>query len=327
MLDWETFLTTLYVMVDEFCQTLAPERHPGPHAGLWRSELLTLALFARWRRFAGERDFYRFAEDHLRAAFPKLPTRSWYNRRVRAVRPLLEQLAVWVAAQLDGSSGPFEALDPAPAPTRNVKRRGRGWLAGQADKGFSNRIGYFHGFGVLLSVHPEGVITGFGFGPASAKDQTLAEALFAARAQVGRGELPCATNPALPAEGAVCLESAGPPTERVYLADKGFQGRHTHARWQRQYGAEVVAPPQANQVPAKHSWPRGLRRVLASMRQSVETVVEKLEHAFALLEERPHTLIGFAARLAARIALHNLCIRVNRQLGRPSLDFAELVAW
>ena len=126
-MDWETFLTTLYVMVDDFCHTLEPERHPGPYAGLSRSEVLTLALFARLRRFSGERDFYRFAEEHLRGAFPKLPTRSWYNRQVRAVRPLLEQLAVWVASQLGGSQGSFEAIDRAPAPTRNVKRRGRVW--------------------------------------------------------------------------------------------------------------------------------------------------------------------------------------------------------
>jgi hypothetical protein len=89
----------------------------------------------------------------------------------------------------------------------------------------------------------------------------------------------------------------------------------------------VIAPPQDNQVPAKHPWPKGLRRVLSGMRPIVETVVDKLEHAFGLLEERPHTLEGFAARLAARAALHNLCFRINRQLGRPNLAFADLVAW
>jgi hypothetical protein len=326
-MDWETFLTTLYVMVDDFCHTLPPEPHPGPQAGLSRSEVLTLALFARFRRFASERDFYRFADRHLRSAFPKLPTRSWYNRLVRGVRPLLERLAVQAAAQLGAGASPFEALDRAPAPTRNVKRRGRGWLAGQADLGLSKRLGFFHGFGVLLSVHPEGAITGYGFGPASAKDQALAEVFFAARHRVGQGEAPCAADPELPGESAVCLDSAGRPAERVYLADKGFQGPKTHARWRRLYGAEVIAPPQDRQVPAKHPWPKGLRRVLAGMRQIVETVVDKLEHAFGLLDERPHTLEGFAARLAARVALHNLCLRINRELGRPDLAFADLVAW
>jgi hypothetical protein len=36
---------------------------------------------------------------------------------------------------------------------------------------------------------------------------------------------------------------------------------------------------------------------------------------------------GFQARLAAKIALHNFCIWVNEQLGRPLLAFTDLVDW
>jgi hypothetical protein len=46
MVDGDTFLTTLYVMVDDFCKTsLPPETHPGPEAALSRSETVTLAIF------------------------------------------------------------------------------------------------------------------------------------------------------------------------------------------------------------------------------------------------------------------------------------------
>jgi hypothetical protein len=328
MLDWETFLTTLYVMVDDNCPPDAtPRPGPGRRPALTRSEVLTLALFARWRQFASERDFYRWAQRHLRAAFPQLPHRAQFNRQVRKYRPALEALAGQFAARLAASEGPFEALDRTAAPTRNYKRRGRGWLAGQADIGKSNRLGWFHGLGVLLAVHPRGAVTGWGFGPASAKDQALAEVFFAARAQVGAGRAPCARDPQRPGAPTVCLASVGPPAARVYLADKGFQGPKTHARWRARYDAEVIAPPQGNQVPVKHPWPRGLRRVLAGMRQIVETVVEKLVEVFGLEDERPHALEGFGSRLAARIALHNFCIWLNRQLGRPDLAFADLIAW
>ncbi|HEX5912627.1 MAG TPA: hypothetical protein VFY54_05795, partial [Rubrobacter sp.] len=73
MLDVDTFLTTLYVMVDDFCHSQPPRRRPGPDAPLCESEVLTLAIFARWSRFASERDFYRYATGHLRDAFPTLP--------------------------------------------------------------------------------------------------------------------------------------------------------------------------------------------------------------------------------------------------------------
>jgi hypothetical protein len=75
MLDVDTFLTTLYVMVDDFCHSQPPKRRPGPDASLCESEVLTLAIFARWSRFASERDFYRYASGHLRDAFPTLPER------------------------------------------------------------------------------------------------------------------------------------------------------------------------------------------------------------------------------------------------------------
>ncbi len=77
MVDVDTFLTTLYVMVDDFCTTsLPPEPHPGPQAALSRSEVVTLALFGQWQRFGSERGFYRYAQRHLRPAFPQLPTQE-----------------------------------------------------------------------------------------------------------------------------------------------------------------------------------------------------------------------------------------------------------
>jgi hypothetical protein len=83
-MDLETFLTTLYVMVDEFCHSQLPlTRHPGPAAALTCSEVVTLALLEQWGWYANEPDFYRWVQRHLRVAFPTLPHRSQYNRLVR----------------------------------------------------------------------------------------------------------------------------------------------------------------------------------------------------------------------------------------------------
>jgi len=68
MVDTDTFLTILYVMVDDFCKTsLPPEQHPGRQATLSRSEAVTLALFGQWQGVGSERGFYRYAQRHLRA--------------------------------------------------------------------------------------------------------------------------------------------------------------------------------------------------------------------------------------------------------------------
>ena len=140
MLDVDTFLTTLYVMVDDFCHSRPTKTRPGPDASLSESEVLTLAIFARWSRFASERDFYRYAESRLREAFPTLPERSQFNRLVRSYTELIEEMALHLAAQaMEARECPYEALDSSAMPVRDAKRRGTGWLAGLADIGWSNR--------------------------------------------------------------------------------------------------------------------------------------------------------------------------------------------
>ena len=74
MLDVDTFLTTLYVIVDDFCQPHASQqRRPGPPASLSQSELIALAIFARWSRFSSESDFYRYATGPSPSSIPHSP--------------------------------------------------------------------------------------------------------------------------------------------------------------------------------------------------------------------------------------------------------------
>jgi len=309
MLDVDTFLTILYVMVDDFCQSQASEqRRPGPPASLCQSEVITLSIFARWSRFASERDFYRYAEAHLRGAFPTLPDRSQFNRLVRFHATALEEVAVKLGEALKSEPQPYQALDSSAMPVRDAKRRGHGWLAGQADIGWSNSIGWYEGFSLLAAVEPTGVITGFCFGCASTADQPLAESFFAVRA---------AADPR--------LLSVGSAFSGTYVADKGFEGADNHRRWLECYGAEEIHPPKRNSK--KRSWSKPLRRWVARIRQIVESVYNKLFNTFGLWRERPHEIGGLRARLAARVALHNFCIWLNDHLGRPRLKFADLMGW
>jgi len=308
MVDVDTFLTTLYVMVDDFCKaSLPPEPRPGPQATLSRSEVVTLAIFGQWQGFGSERGFYRYAQRHLRAAFPQVPTREQFNRQMRQHHEAVVAFFRHLVQRLAAQCCVYEALDSAGVPTREAKRRGAGWLPGLADIGWSNRLGWYEGFHLLIAVNPVGVITGFGFGPASTKDQPLAETFFAVRRQ---------PHPQLP--------SVGAPARGPYVVDKGFEGQANQARWWQTYGAQVICPPKRN---SRTPWPKALRRWLAGVRQIVETVYDKLFHTFRLDRERPHDLSGFWARLAAKIALHNFCMWLNEHLGRPRLAFTDLVDW
>jgi len=307
MVDVDTFLTTLYVMIDDFCQSHPPKRRPGPKASLSESEVVTLAIFARWDRFGSERDFYRYARICLREAFPTLPDRSQFNRLVRSHIGLIEDLISHLVTLLGVRGRPYEALDSSAMPVRDAKRRGAGWLAGYADVGWSNSLGWYEGFRLLAAVDPTGVVTGFGFSSASTADQQVAETFFAMRAR---------PNPRIGSAGSAAL---GP-----YVVDKGFEGAENHRRWLDNYGARLICPPKRN---AREVWPKRLRRWVAGIRQIVESVYDKLFNAFGLWRERPHQLSGLRARLAARIALHNFCIWLNEQLRRPRLAFADLLGW
>jgi hypothetical protein len=307
MVDVDTFLTILYVMVDDFCQTRPPKKRPGPEASLCQSEVITLAIFARWSRFASERDFYRYADGHMRGAFPTLPSRPQFNRLVRLYTQSIEEIAVKLGKRLEDKAHAYQALDSSAMPVRDAKRRGHGWLTGEADIGWSNSIGWYEGFSVLAAIEPSGMITGFCFGSASTADQPLAETFFAVRAN---------PNPR--------LLSVGAAFSGIYVADKSFEGTENHRRWLECYGAEVVHPPKRN---SKKPWSKRLRQWVASLRQIVETVYDKLFNAFGLWRERPHEMGGLRARLAARVALHNFCIWLNDHLGRPRLKFADLMGW
>lgn len=334
MVNTDTFLTTLYVMVDDFCKTHLPsedqsqkqsQQHqcqtrtrasrPGPAPSLCRSEVVCLALFSQFGLFASEHDFYRYASRHLRPAFPTLPHRTQLNRLIRRHYSAIASFAVHLA-HLMRTQEPhnylYEALDTSAVPVRAVKRRGVGWLPEFTNIGYSGRIGWYCGFHLLTCVTQVGVITGWGFGMASSKDQPLAESFFSARALPERVKL-----------RAMC--SVGLASKVPYVADTGFEGRANHKRWREWYGAEVICPPHP--YTRSRRWGRAMRRWLSSVRQIVESVYDKLHNFLRLQRERPHDMGGFAARLAAKVGLHNFCIWLNTQLGRPHLAFADLWDW
>jgi hypothetical protein len=307
-MDLDTFVTTVYVMVDDHCkaQQCGWPKTRGRPASLSVSETITLLLLSRWSRFASDRAFYRFARRHLWAAFPTLPDASQLNRLMRACSSWLLSFNRLLLNRLQAHRCAYEALDTMGCETRCVKRRGCGWLAGEANIGFCNRLGWYEGLNVITSVTPDGLITGFGCAPASTKEQRYAETFLAARA--------------CPIEG---LAEVGQLAHTIYLTDNGFCGHY--ADWRQSYAACVISPPQRSQ--SRHPWPKAWRRWLAGLRQIVETVHDKLLNTFRLDGERPHLLQGFRIRLAASVTLHNFCILLNQILARPNMAFADLIEW
>lgn len=309
MVELDTFVTLLYVTIDDFCkQHLPPEPvQPGRVPSLSRSEVMTLGMLEQWATFRSERGFYRYVRKHLGTAFPTLPHRGQFNRLLRRQQRAITLFALALAQACEAFGEEYEVLDCTAAPTRNAKRRGRGWMPGQTALGYRNRLGWYHGFRVLLAVVRTGVITGFGFAPANENDRALTETFLEQRLYPDGG-----------------LPSVGAPVAPDYVADSGFAGERCEEHWQDLYGADVHAVRQRGSLAR---WTQAVRTWVASVRQIVETANGRLLHVFRLEDDRPHHLTGFGTRLAAKVALHNFCIWLNRQLGQPDLCVAELIDW
>jgi hypothetical protein len=250
-------------------------------------------------------------EGLLAGRFPTpLPDRSQFNRLVRSQERLIEEVALHLATAMEAQRCPCQALDSSAMPGRDAKRRGEGWLAGRADIGWSNSLGWYEGFRLLVATVPTGVVRGFGFCAASATDQQVAETFFAIRHR---------PNSRLPSVGSAAW---GP-----YVAyPRALKAKKTiGAGWNATGHASSTRPsaeqPQAELAQAPEE------RWVAGIRQIVESVYNKLFNTFGLWRERPHELSGLRARLAARVALHNFCMWLNEQLGRPRLAFADLLEW
>lgn len=309
MVDIETYLTTLYVLVDTYCKAHMPPAPPKPgrKPSLSVSEVVTLAIFGQWAMFGSERGYLRWADRHLRPFFPTLPHPSQVNRLQQQHQAVITAFAVALGQSLIAPQERYEILDGTGLAVRNDRRGGTGWVPGLGDVGSCRRLGWFDGFRLLVCAGERGVVTGWGCGSATTGERALTDTLFEARI-VGHPQLP----------------SAGVPMGSCYLADMGFSGAECQQRWREVYGAVVVSPPQRG---SKREWDEEWTRELSRIRQVIESVFGRLLHPFRLEHERPHTIGGFLARLAAKMALHNVCIWFNRQAGTPDLAIATLLAW
>src|SRR5215203_716066 len=140
MLDLDSFLVSLYVLVEDWWKLEHSSEPPraGRPALLTDPELITLTILAQWPRFRSERDFWRFAHAHLRPYFPNLCTQSQFNRRVRVLKPELRALQRAFARDLTDPSAVYRVLDTTliPAIVR-VRASRKGLFCGQATFGRS----------------------------------------------------------------------------------------------------------------------------------------------------------------------------------------------
>jgi hypothetical protein len=337
-LDVETFLTVVYVLVDEFYQAhfaAARAHRPGRRPTVSDSEVLTLAVLAQWHPRRSERAFGRYARRHWSAYFPRQLSQSSFNRRVRDLGIALCLLGPWLAAQLAAYSGTavtHEVVDGVPVPLMR-RCRGRHHLLGDAaavGRGGSDHD-FYYGMKLWVVVNSQGLITGWVAGPANTEERWLAEAVLRWRCLPSAPPPSAAQAPWLerphhgparrvgPTGPVGPRQAAGQATTNCYISDLGLAGRAWQLHWYEAYGAHVLTKADYRPLP----WPdRAVAtRWLAGLRQAVESTFQALSDRWGLAFPRARTPWGVRTRLAAKVAAFNCAALVNHCLGLPTLAY------
>jgi len=339
-LDLDTFLVTVYCMIDDlYRQAFAVQKpvRPGAKPVVSDSEVLTLTILAQWHPQRNERAFLRFVQTHWRRYFPRQLSQSAFNRRVHDLAGVLSQIGPALSQTLGPSA--YEVLDGVPVPLmRRCRGKQRRLFRDEAafGRGGSDKDWYY-GVKLVVSITQTGLCSGFVFGPANTEERWLTEALLRWRTD------PTAPSPTA-AELAAVLgaahrnggarrgpsgplgsrQAAGKPSGVPYLGDLGYRGEAWGQHWTQAYGAKVLTTSDYADLPPAQR--ERATRWFHGIRQLVERTLGGLDGRFGLKFPRARTFRGLLARLAAKVAALNAAVIVNHHFEREPSAFVDLFA-
>lgn len=322
----DTFLTTVYVTVDEFCARHRPLLHTGPKPVMSDSEVLTILLLKAWHG-TSERGVLAWIAQTYAAYFPHLLSPSAFNRRARALAPMMSDLLHALAEKLAVWEEPYEIIDGLPIPLASPPRgqHRRCFDQDEADIGRSSSgKDWYYGVSLLGCVTASGVMTGFVTTPANCGERWAATALFSWRAdptappieieQTARTRQP-SHRPVGPRGHHLSPTTAGPIVTGMYLADRNFTGTAWQDAWATTCGATVIT--QDHLAVRDRHW-------FHDARQRIETVFAVLTTVLHIKYPRARSEQGLITHVVSTCAALNLGIYINRMYGRRDLQHGTL---
>ena len=332
-LDLETFLVTVYSLVDDLYTDFFLPHRPlrGAPSKLSDSEVLTLSILADWCFQNQYAPMLRFVRSNWLEFFPALTTPSSFNKRVEFLADLLPRIGPLLALHIYPQGVGLQIVDGFGMPTRQFCRA-KYPDATDAAVGYSGSPKRsFYGFKAVMCVSEEGLILSATFGPGPTDERQLLDALLRWRVEP-EAEVPdghhfdqiCGYRHRagdgkyrLGARGYVesASREAKPTPRLLVVGDKGYKSARLQKCWEKEAGAVVLTPEQ---------WGRGkryegVRQMLRRLRQSVERGVGALGKGKALPTLSARRTWSVRARFGAMLARHNLNCIINRFFGFPPL--------
>ncbi len=291
----ETFLTTLYTIVDDWYQQHAPRSvagRTGKKPQFSDSEVITLSLAQHWLGIPQEREHLRFVRNNFLPLFPRLVTQSQFNRRARGLCWLINRMRQHLVEQMGVARAPCQLIDGTPVQVRHWRRFGRGHLLlPEAALGYcAAKRETFYGFRLLALTTLDGVV--------------VAWDLFAANADEREG-------------AQYLLDKC---RDLCVLGDKGFLDQKRQAVLEEDQGLLLLTPKRRNQHEQNAA---GWDALMNRARRLIETTFAQAKGTFGLEKPGARTVWGILSRVIAKITGLTLAAKCNREQGHSPLRLAE----
>ena len=291
----ETFLTTLYTIVDDWYQQNVPaliSGRVGRKPAFSDSEVMTLSLAQHWLGVEGEREHLRSIRNNFLPLFPRLISQGQFNRRARGLCWLIHRMHAHLVEGMGIAGQPCQLIDGTPVHLRHWRRFGRGHLLlPEAALGYcAAKKETFYGFRLLARTTLDGIVVGWD--------------LFAANTDERDGAQDLLDN---------CRRLC-------VLGDKGFLDQKRQAVLSEDQGLLLLTPKRKNQrVQNAPAWDALMNR----SRRVIETTFAQAKGTFGLERPGARTVWGTLSRVIAKITGLTIAAKHNREQGHSPLRLAE----
>ncbi|MBS6196506.1 MAG: IS982 family transposase [Clostridiales bacterium] len=293
---FEDFILLAYTVIDDLYQQFVPssvsQRRNVGTAKMSDPEIITLSICGDLIGIDSENAWYSSIKRNYHHLFPRLCSRTRFNRTRRALLQVTELLRQKLSLSFPIPASRYFVIDSFPLPVCKFGRaryccsfRTDGANYGKCP---SKKETYF-GFKIHALITLEGYITAFEVTPASVDDRE------------GLRDL---------AENQLGL---------VILGDKGYTGEVLFDDMQSR-GICLMSLKPSNY---KKNWPTEIRRLIFCFRRRVETVFSQLSEQLNAEKVLAKSFRGLCTRLQNKVLGHNLCMAFN-SIFRESCDIGKI---
>jgi hypothetical protein len=280
--DLDTLLIALYVALTDRIIPLRPKPAgaPGGPPVVTDAEVVCLAVAQAHLKYESERKWLRNAPGLVGHLFPRLLSQSEYNRRVRALSPLMDVALRWLAAQTPSVHDKVRLTDGTKiicGMSRETVKRSNlfGWCGYGYD---ASHTLYYWGMKLMLLTAPDGLITGYILINPKLYGEQQALAMMLSRP-----------------------ENVPPPGTAI-VSDKGLRSRELEADMASSH-LPLIRPACSDETETG-IFPKWLR-------QRIESVNQTLKGQLGIEHPGAHEIDGLFARVIQRLLALNAAIWHN----------------